>query len=696
MITSVRWLNRYLEPGNVTADEADHVLTHVGFPIEGREDIADGDIALDVELTSNRGDCLAHVGLAREVAAATGRRLVLPGTGPSAGGPPVESLTSVDNQVGALCPRFTARVIQGVRVGPSPAWLVRALESIGQRSINNVVDVSNFVLFELGHPSHTFDMGRLAERRLVVRHARDGEEVVGLDDRTHRLIESDLVVADAERAVSLAGVIGGRQTGVTGETTDVLLEVATWDPVAIRHTARRLGISTDAGYRFERFVDPRDIPMASDRCAELILEVAGGRLAHGMIDEGAASAPKRVVELRIDRCEHMLGIEVPEAEVTRLLDSIGIRIAGGSGAGVLRCEIPHHRHDVMREADLIEEVGRLRGFDALEVGGAVEIRLDIPHPSSWDARERAMTSLGGVLTGMGFYETVTVSFLPEAQARMFQPPGLRLLKVDEDRRKETPYLRPSVIPSLLTCRRANQDGRVELLGGVRLFETASVFAEEDGPPEARATCEDRVLALLVDAGTKADDAQSAVRLVRGALEGVARTLGGGAVEIGVEPAGAVSAGVSGDACARVLLGGEAIGWMGLASTDALRAWELETPVAVAEVRLGPLVALYPPAASAEPLPAFPGITRDVSLIVDEGIAWKQVEELLGGMRLALLEGNELVGVFRGRQIGAGKKSVTIRLRFGDPTRTLRHEEVDPQVGEFIRACTERLGAELRT
>ncbi|MBN8644759.1 MAG: phenylalanine--tRNA ligase subunit beta, partial [Planctomycetes bacterium] len=514
MLTSVRWLNSLLEPGTLTPDEAEARLTAHSFPIESRADAPGGDCVLDVEVTSNRGDCLCHLGLARELAASTGRRLKVPAPGPALrhGTTEVDSITSVLNHVTDVCPRFTARVIRGVKIGPSPAWLVQALEAVGQRSINNVVDVSNYVLHELGHPSHTFDLNTLSGKRLVVRYAKEGEAFTALDKKAYTLKATDLVVADADRAVSLAGVIGGLETGVTERTTDVLLELATWDPATIRRAARRLGIRTDASHRFERTVSAGDLEWASARCAELILQVAGGEICDGMIDAGAAPS-RGVVSLRPARITHVLGKEIDPAEVRRLLDTIGIEVSGSSP---LSCTIPHHRPDLTREIDLIEEIARLHGLDNFAIADALSVRLDLNQPRAWEHREKATDVLAAALTGLGYFETVTFSFSPREHAELFVPAGLRLLKVDEARRPGTPYLRPSIVPSLLTCRRANQDAlvRPEHGGGVRLFELASVFAEEDEKTNARKTRQQRHLGLLIDAGHDHETNQRALRAVR--------------------------------------------------------------------------------------------------------------------------------------------------------------------------------------
>lgn len=714
MLTSLRWLNRYLDPASLTADEAEHVLTHVGFPIESREELPSGDVRLDVELTSNRGDCLSHLGLAREVAAATGRTLLPPRVEElRTSVTKVAGVTSVENRLAAPtavtggtvgCPRFTARVIKGVRVGPSPAWLRESLESVGLRPINNVVDVTNYINLELGHPCHVFDLDTLAGRRLIVRGAVAGESVVALDGRTHTLRDTDMVVADADKAVSIAGVIGGLHSGVTDRTTTVLFEMATWDPRAVRRTARRLDIRTDASHRFERVVDARDIDYAASRAVALLHELAGGEILEGMIDASATLPPRTEVVLRPARCRHILGIDVPPARITSLLTSIGIKVEPGmhEGAERLRCTIPPHRHDVTREIDLIEEVARLNGLDKIQVAPALDVHLELNHPQDWSRRERATSAVEQTLNGLGFFETVTFSFVTKDHAKRFCPPGLRLLQVDEERRKGAPFLRPSIIPSLLTCRRANQDGQVRAPGGVRLFETASVFAEEDdGKAFVRRTVERRILALLADAPTgvkPADSKQESLRMIRGTVEAVVRGVGGPreAARLAIKPAACPWPAFDGEAFAEVLLGEQRIGYISTVTGATLSAWGLETPVVAAEISLDALIALYPPRALVTELPRFPAIERDLSLVVAEQTPWATCEATVkAAAPAAWLESLDFVGAYRGKPLDAGKKSLTMRLVFRDESRTLRNEELDEPMNKVMASARASLGAQIR-
>jgi len=688
MLISVRWLNSYLAGEALPAEDVEAALTHAGFPIEEREELPDGDVRLDVEVTSNRGDALSHVGLAREVAAATGRGLNLPGA-PAVTGDGVRQRAGVEVDVPvALCPRFTARVISGVTVEPSPGWLATALEAVGLRPINNVVDVTNYVLHELGQPSHVFDLGTLAEQRLVIRHAKKGERLTTLDERDIELDAADVVVADAERARSLAGVIGGLDSGVTEKTTDVLLEAATWDPATVRATSRRHQIRTDASHRFERVVHPGQIDGCADWIAQLILEVAGGELAPGAIAVGPEleAAPK--VMLRASRCCALLGYELEPSRMAELLGALGFGVSVSGDE--LVCEVPTwRRHDVRREVDLIEEVARANGLDAVPVHATMPTRAAAPQVS-----EAASRALGHALTGMGFYETVTFSFVTREDAGLFMPPGLRTLAVDEERRKAAPALRPSTIPSLLDCRLVNQNAGVEP-GGVRLFETSSAFAETDAKG-AGESVEHANLTLLMDAA----DVQEGVRAMRGVIDTVLRTLGGAdhaenGYALGVEPHAPYCAAYRADGFAKLTLGGEVLGCFGVLDKKACKKWPIETGLVAAELNLAMLHGLFPPASKAEALPAFPSIERDLSVVVPESTAWAAIERAAAGTDPALLEGLRFVGVYRGKPLKGGEKSVTFRLRFRDPERTLRHEEVDPQVAGVVEALKREVGAELR-
>jgi len=696
MLTSLAWLNRYLDRP-VTADEAEHALMEAGFPIESRESLPSGDIKLDVEITSNRGDCLCHVGLAREVAAKTGRALKQPDfKEPAASGEKVAQALTLDNRHPEVCRIFTARVIRGVKIGPSPAWLSAALASVGQRSINNVVDVTNFIASELGNPCHVFDLARLDGQSLVIRYAKEGEPLTTLDGKKRTLKADELVVADAARAQSLAGVIGGQDSEVSGSTADVVFEMATWDPVTVRRAARRLGIRTDASYRFERIVDPRTIDAAARRAVALIVEAAGGTVCEGVLAAGKSLPEPLGVRFRPSRCRAVAGIEIATDEIVKHLRGVGVEVEPIGRAGEeLRCTVPAWRPDLFREIDLIEEVIRLKGLDAIPVAEKLPIAV-----GAAQSRERAVREIGSVLTGLGFYETVTFSFVSREQAAPFAVPGIKVVEIGDDRRAAEPALRPSIVPSLIACRRANQDRRSVPAGSVRLFEIASIFGETDaGPTRRGASVERRHLALLMDVpGTRpgAAENQTGLRLLRGAVESVVRAMRGTADGLEFAPTVPAGGAFETGAHAGITLDGKPLGYAALVAPGVLAASGLDAPVVASELNLDALVEGYPPRARIVGLPAFPAIDRDLTITVGDAIAWAKIQTNVEAARLPWLDRLEFVGTYRGKQVGPGKKSVTLRLYFRDEHRTLRREEVDPQIESLVGLLKREVGAEVRT
>ncbi|MEL7089122.1 MAG: phenylalanine--tRNA ligase subunit beta, partial [Planctomycetota bacterium] len=405
MKISLHWLNDYLDPP-VPADAVDRLLTGHGFPIEDRIEIdrgpVRGDVMFDVEVTSNRGDCLSHVGLAREIAAATGATLNAPLCGlPAAAGQPVDTLTDVDLQAAEACPLYTARVITGVTVGPSPGWLVAKLEAVGLRSVNNVVDVTNFVLLELGQPLHAFDLGKLAGQEVVIRHAIEGEKFTGIDGTRHELRADMLVVADNEKPQAVAGVMGGLDSEVGQTTADILLESAIFAPLSVRKTSRALKLASDSSFRFERGVDPAGVERASRRAAALIVELAGGTLAEGVIRVGALAEKEtepHTLTLRAARCQKLLGINLSAQQQADYLKRIGLP-ARTDGESVI-ANIPTFRLDLAREVDLIEEIARLHGMDAIPMKPKLELVAKPPQASV-----QAKRLIGDALVAHGYHET---------------------------------------------------------------------------------------------------------------------------------------------------------------------------------------------------------------------------------------------------------------------------------------------------
>jgi len=692
MKISLRWLNGYLDRP-VDAAEADRLLTDAGFPLDGMEALDDGDALLDVEVTSNRPDCLSHVGVAREIAAASGRALRPPEAAglEESGERPADAMTSVDLRAPELCPHYTARIITGVRIAPSPGWLARALEAVGLRPVNNVVDATNFVLHELGQPLHAFDLGRLAERRVVVRRADAGEPFTAIDGSKHELGRDMLVIADAARPVALAGVMGGLDSEVGAETTDILLESARFDPLAVRSAARALKLASDSSYRFERGVDPRGVDLAGRRAAGLILDLAGGALAPGVVSVGQDPPEPRSVALRPDRVAALLGFQPPIEKMLDFLDALGL--SPERDGATIRCTVPTRRLDLEREVDLIEEVARLAGYGVIPVEERMSLRVRPPQPTVL-ARRR----VGQVLTSHGYHETITFSFVDRAAAEGFAGRGESLIELADERRAAQ-ALRPNLLPSLLAVRKTNQDAGNR---GVKLFEVARAFGLEGGEGEgggsigeggSRAYRETKDLGLLADVEDPAS-----LRGLRGTIEELAEAMGA-AIDVAPLEGEAAAAIAPWASTAGAIVDAadpdRRLGVLGRASAATLKRFDLKVEVDLAWLNYEGLTAGYPPPSRVEPLPRFPAIERDLSAVVDEAVTWRSIAETIRGVEPELMESVAFVTTYRGKQVGAGRKSVTLRMRFRDPAATLRHDEVDPQVSRVVEQLRAKLGAELR-
>ena len=683
MRTSVKWINDYLSTGATAAEQAE-TLTAVGFPVESGGDLDTGDRWQEVELTSNRGDCLSHLGLAREIAAATGRLVAPPSVHPRQPvGTAAASVARVTNHDHARCPRYTARIIKGVKVGPSPEWLRERLLAIGQIPRNNIVDCSNFVLFELGQPTHAFDLARLEQAEIQVRAAREGESFtpIGEGAKPIRLRGGELVIADACRPVALAGVKGGAESAVHEGTRDLLIESAAFDPVAVRTTRRWHQISSDSSYRFERGVAPGDVDAAAERLVALILETAGGTALDGSIAAGTETPAATVISLRLARLAAVAGFTVAADEAIASLTALGISTTRRGEA--IECSIPPRRIDLTREIDLIEEVVRLAGLDRIQVRDTLPIR---PVPAQ--ATVASIRAARDALAGAGFIETVTHTLISERAAAPFLASGCALLSTEDSAQAGEPILRPSLVPSLLQTLALNRDRGAD---ATMLFEHGATFWRQGDSHAER-----RTLALVV---ADARDEEAAVRRARGALDGVVATLRGSGATIAVRDE--LSTRCANTAAAlrpfgSVWVDGGEVGSIGLVNADALGAFGLNGVVAAIECEWAALSRGYPPIMKVHALAASPVLDRDLSLVVDDSCTWARLAEAIRAASLPHLERLDFVGTWRGKGIASGRKSVTMRLLFRCEDRTLRREEIDPEISKLVKALGASLGAELRT
>ncbi len=672
MNVSWKWLLEYVRFGG-SLDEAVRCMTLAGLNVDSVEPLADGDALLDVEVGSNRPDCLGHLGVARELAAITGSEFVVPSADFQEGAEDVCGLASVEVADTRGCPRYTARVIRNVKVGPSPQWLVRHIEAIGLRPVNNVVDVTNFVLYEHGQPLHAFDYDRMAEHRIVVRRARDGELFEAIDHSRHTLAAGDLVIADARRPVAMAGVMGGLDTEVTERTVHVLLESAKFDPLSVRTTSRRTQLMSDSSYRFERGVDYDGVDWASRRACRLIVETAGGTVARGVIDVHTAPSPPSVIRFRWGLVRRVLGIDVPRDESLRILRALGIEVLGEDGESVA-VRPPAFRRDLTRDIDLVEEIARIYGYDKVPYLEHVPTAAPVTMQ-----REEVRRVIESTLTAAGYQEAITITLTDAESASMFSPgDDTAPLATRGTALAAATFVRKSVLPGLLQAKRNNQDaGR----GEVAMFEIARAFRDRPGrtmPYEAVH------LALLTD-----DDPEDGC----GVLETLASRLG---VQGRLErrPTARVAE-LDSQWQADLVFDGAVIGFCGLLGDAVCKRFKFRHTPWVAEFELEPLVAAAQLTPRYRPVPQLPAIERDLALIVDEGVLWRDMDAVARGAGVEQLEDVQFVSLYRGKPIPAGRKCVALRLRFRDQASTLTHEQADAFQKRILATFCEKLAAELR-
>ncbi|HET7230359.1 MAG TPA: phenylalanine--tRNA ligase subunit beta [Longimicrobium sp.] len=640
-----------------------------------RESLGLDDARLVVDVTPNRGELLSHVGIARELAPRGVDDIELPRfPGAQKVKLPCRSYRRegdcgsihVEIEDADACPRYMGAILRGVKVGPSPEWLSTRLRAVGQRPINNVVDATNYVLQELGQPLHAFDLARLHGGEVVIRRARAGETLTTLDGVERTLVETDLVIADTERAVALAGVMGGENSEVGDGTTDLFLECALFDQRVVRKTTRRLGLSTDASYRFERGVDPEGQPEALQRVIELIVSVAGGQVV-AAVDVDPRPFERPVIAVRPERVARVLGVAIDGAEIDRLLDPLGFEVKKSQP---VRVTVPGYRYDVRTEIDVIEEIARRRGY-----GSFADALLPFrPSAVPEDPRIAVQKRVREVFVRWGFLEAVTLPFTGETEGAA---------KVLNPLSQEDAFLRTSMVSTLV---RRVEHNFAHGVRDVRLFEIGTVFraAEKGAASEER-----RIAAAFSGARAPTHWSGAAgtwdVYDLKALLEELAAEY----------PDGRVEAGEINGAHGYVLRSGDVVvggGWQaGEGAVDA-PAWA--APVLLLEASL-PAAAVKSSARKYAPLPTHPGSERDLALLVPLAVTAGEIESTIRGAAGALLEGVFPFDLYEGKGLPEGTRSLAWRLRFRAPERTLTDGEVDASVDAVLKALEERHGVRRR-
>ncbi len=689
------WLKEFVD---VTASPADlrARLSLAGVAVDSIEETAAGPV-LDAEVTANRPDCLGHLGIAREVAAIY--RLPLKPLHPKLkeSAEKVADATRVEIQAPDLCGRFTARVLRGVKVQPSPDWLRQGLEAIGEKSINNVVDVTNYVMFELGHPLHAFDFDKLQEQRIVVRRAKPGEKIRTLDGAERTLTKDMCVIADASRAVSIGGVMGGAETEVSFSTRNVLIECAWFDPISIRRTSKALGLRSEASYRFERGADPEMAELASRRAAELIQKVAGGELLAGVVDVYMNRAPEKKIELSRKELLRVMGADVPDRDVEAILSALGFhpvrvdvnRGSDGSIAAVWECRQVSWRQDVTRGIDLIEEVARHYGYDKFppRLPPAKLPAHRLPHAEAQDRlRER--------IVALGYQEIVEIPIVDTQRNELFRPENLAPAVIGNPLAEDASVMRSTGTVSMLRAIEWNLNHGQRNL---RLFEIGKTYELRDGEP-----LETHVLTLGATGLAQEKTIYEAAREftfadLKGDLDRIGELVGGFAWQSGGPQW------LAGSRAAQISLASKSaasadIGVAGQLAKRLADIYKFRQDVFVAELELEPLVTGLEAANAVrrfKPLPRFPAVERDFSLVLTDGVAFAQVIETIRALQIAELESIEAADLFRGGQVPAGKFSLMIRVKFQSAEATFTDAQLNDFSARIIAALQEKLGAALR-
>ncbi len=675
MKVSYNWLRDYCA-FDLAPNELAERLSQAGLNVETYEPVGD-DHMLDVEVTTNRPDCLSHVGLAREIAALTGTRVTHPPAEVAEDAElRLEDLSSVRVTCKDLCPHYTARLIRGVRVGPSPEWLQKRLETCGVRPVNNVVDVTNYVLLETGQPLHAFDMARLDGGRIVVRRPKKGEKITTIDGTESELEPDMCLIADASKPVAVGGVMGGMESEISESTADVLLESARFAPANIRRTARALRLSSESSYRFERGVDPEGVEHASRRAARLILELAGGRLASGLGEVRAGRTPKRTVTMRYARMALVLGLEVKPDEVLRIFEGLELEITKHTRNRVT-VRVPSWRGDLGREIDLIEEVARIHGYD--KFGETAHMHVV---PAALGKRQRCARTVRRLLAGAGFDEVMTYSLIAPSPIQRAQPwHDGEPLALRNPVSAERTHLRLTNMANLLGVKRFNAAHGTPRID---VFELAKVYLPRDtaaGELPREMTC----LSVLSD---RADGFFH----LKGTLANILDALH---VEAPVEEVPAHCEPMAEGESLLLRLDGELLGCLGVVSKDVATGMDLPGRPALLEVNFDLLIEKAQIEPTVRPVPRFPAVERDVAVAMDEGVRWVDLERCVKEAAPEALAGIEFFDVYRGKQVPAGKKSIAFSLTFRAPDRTLTSEEADAARDAIVAALKESLGAELR-
>lgn len=692
MKIQLEWLKDYVD-FDLPAEQIGHLLTMAGLEVESLERVelpgGKQTEVMELNVTPNRGYCLSYIGVAREVAAIMRKELRLPSPGTELeklwGGASVEDRLAVENREEALCPRYSGMVIENVKPGPSPQWLADRLRAVGLRPINNIVDVTNYVMMEYGQPLHAFDRDLLSGSRVVVRRASAKEVFISLDGTSLELGEDALVIADAEKPVALAGIMGGKNSQVSEATRNLVLESACFDPVSVRKSSKKYGLRTDSSIRFERKVDIEGVIEAQSRAALLIQEIAGGEIRQGRIDRYPVPATPVRTRVRVSRVGKILGLELEPNVIRDYLERLGMKVEEEVSGAVFAVEIPGMRPTLSREIDLIEEIARLHDYANIPV---VKPVASVRPVHSSVKRDRA-GKIKETLSHLGYAEAIHYSFTGAEFADTFKTSFSEnmgdCIALDNPLSSDMGTMRSNLISGLLqTAARNLAKGQKP----VKIFEVGEVFSKSGD----RFIQKTRMAVLAMGGYENTIWKESGKGYdfydVKGIFETVMDQF-----KISPEYKPSEYSFMQSGKTVDCVVGGKRVGFLGALADAQVRALDLLPQCIVLEVELDALE--VPLRARFQPIPKYPETYRDISIVIDQTVQSQTVADLIREVSVPLLRRVELYDQFDGKKIGEGKKSLTFALSFQSADKTLTDEEVNPVFDRVVKALDSRLGAVLR-
>ncbi len=642
------------------------------------------DVIMEINITPNRSDALSHIGIARDLSAIFNRSLKLPEIKLNESKIKSEELAQVEIQDAKLCPRYVGKVVTNVTIKESPEWLKNKIKSIGLRPINNVVDVTNFILYEIGQPLHAFDLDKLSQKKIVVKTANENEKFITLDSKERILKSIDLMICDAERPVAIAGVMGGENSEVTNETKNILIESAYFNPSSIRKTAKRLALSTDASYRFERGTDINITIWAARRAAQLIQETAGGEIAASEIDAYPNKISEKKTFVRFNRITKILGYEIDKKLVENILSNLGFEILSKDNE-MLELKIPSYRNDVEREIDIIEEIARIYGYNNIPEVNKISITLEEKVDNSF-----FVDKVRNTLNALGFYEIITNSMLPEQIAKQFGKP----ISVMNPQSSEMSHIRPSLIPVILQSISNNLKVNERDL---MFFEIGKIFNLKNEKINSFDDFDETEFLIAAITGKQSRtvwyekereyDFYDISGLVKTFLSKLfpnsefnfSVNTNDGSYEYSV----------------KIIHKQEEIGIIGKIKNNFLTQFDINQNVFAVEINLDKIKRIQSSHKGFEELLKFPKVYRDFAFVLDEKIEADLVIKLIKQFGSKLLHNVNLFDIFQSESLGKGKKSLAFQLEYYDKTRTLTEEEVEKDFRNLIKVIETKFDAQLR-